>query len=63
MNNEKNQFRVADYNTIKCKTCIYSVISGTLSEHCCKFKIKPSNVYYESADCPEYTKKPEVIKD
>ena len=54
MKEEKVNFRVADYETIQCRTCIYSVISGTMSISCGKFKIKPRDVYYESKECKEY---------
>lgn len=60
MNEEKIVLRIADYDKIKCRTCIYSSISGAMSEHCCKFKIKPREVYYDGADCPEYSKKPQI---
>ena len=54
MKEEKANLFVAEYETIKCRTCRYSVIGGTMSISCGKYKIKPRNVYYESAECPQY---------
>lgn len=60
MEKEKITLNIADYDNIKCRTCIYSVINGTMSPTCGKFKLKPRKVYYEGADCPEYSKKPQI---
>ena len=61
MRKEQVNLFVADYETIKCRTCKYSIISGTMSISCCKFKIKPRNVYYESADCKEYCERISMV--
>lgn len=58
MMKDKLEVNIADFGNIKCRTCIYSIGSGVLSNNCCKFKNKPRDVYYENADCPEYQEKP-----
>ena len=38
---------------VKCKTCIFSG-ANPLNIICAKFRIKPSDVLYENAECPKY---------
>lgn len=46
-------FELPDAKKIKCLTCKFGQNGCTLT-YCAKFKVKPNDVYYENADCPEY---------
>lgn len=48
-------FNLPNPKKIKCLTCVNGVMGCTLP-YCVKFKLKPHDVLYENADCPEYEK-------
>jgi hypothetical protein len=63
MKDEKLEFNVANYDTIQCKNCIYSYGGGAMAISCCKFKVKPHGVFYESKECPEFKEKLKIKRD
>ena len=52
---EELTLKLPNPKKIKCLTCKYGDMGCTLP-YCYKFKLKPHDVYYENADCPEYKK-------
>lgn len=52
MEKEKIELTISS-DTIKCLNCIYAT-DNHYDCHCAKFKIKPSDVLYESAECPKF---------
>lgn len=50
---ERVEFNLPDMKKIKCLMCKYGQ-NGCLLSYCAKFKLKPHDVYYENADCPEF---------
>lgn len=43
-----------DENKIKCKECKWSTLLGFLNSSCVKFSRKPSDVYYNGANCSKF---------
>lgn len=54
MEKEEVSFRMCDWDNLKCRTCIYSLINGKTSKSCAKYRDKPDEVYYDGEDCPKY---------
>ena len=38
---------------VKCKNCVFADVNP-LNINCAKFRIKPSEILYENAECPKY---------
>ena len=51
--NEEIILNIPDPKTIPCLTCKWG-LHNFLAEYCVKYKLKPSNVYFESQDCEKY---------
>lgn len=49
-------FVSCDPTTLKCVSCVYGYVlhQSPLASSCVKYSHKPKDVYFESADCPNY---------
>lgn len=59
MHNDSVSLNGCDPNTIHCKDCKWAHVfefSQFTSKSCAKYKEKPDEVYYESANCPKFEK-------
>lgn len=60
--NDELLLKLPDMKKIPCLTCKYGQ-TGCTDTFCVKFKRKPSSVYYDNEDCPEYVYYKETKKE
>jgi hypothetical protein len=53
---------VPDERKIKCRTCKFAKKGGVIQGFCAKYGLKPLDVMFKAADCPECEEGEDLLK-